>query len=51
MHHDEAVTVHDGVLHVVCDHHGSQVVIGNDLVGNLKHFGGCLRIERCGVLV
>ena len=51
MHHDEAVAVYDGILHVVGDHHGSQVVIGNDLVGNLKHFGGCLRIERCGVLV
>ena len=51
MHHDEAVAVYDGILHVVGDHHGGQVMICNDPVGNLKHLGGCLRIERRGVLV
>ena len=51
MHHDEAVAVGDGVLHVVGDHHGHQVVLLDDLPGELEHLCGGAGIQRGGVLV
>ena len=42
VHHDEAVAVLDGVLHVVGDHHGGQVVLLNDLRREGQHLEGGL---------
>ena len=51
MHHDKAVAVLDGVLHVVGDHHGGQVVLLNDLRREGQHLEGGLGVEGGGVLV
>ena len=51
IHHYQAVPEADGILHVVCYHHCSDVAVADQLVGQLQHFGGGLRVKRCGVLV
>ena len=51
IHHDQTVAVLDGVLHVVRDHHGGEVVARNDLLGDLKHLVCGLRVERRSVFV
>ena len=43
--------MHDRVAHVVRDHHGRQVLLRNDLVGNGEHLGRRLGVERRRVLV
>lgn len=51
VHHDEAVAVNDGVLHVVGDHHGGELVFAHDAVRQLEHLGRRRGVERRGVLV
>ena len=51
VHHDEAVAVNDGVLHVVGDHHGGELVFAHDTVRELEHFSRRRGVERRGVLV
>ena len=51
VHHDEAVAVNDGVLHVVGDHHGGELVFAHDAVREFEHLGRRRGVERRGVLV
>ena len=51
VHHDQAVAVLDGVLHVVGDHQGGQVVFLDDFFGEGQHLGGRLGVQGRGVLV
>ena len=50
-HHQQAVAVADGVLHIMGDHQGGKVVLCHDLVGEGEHLGGGLGVESRGVLV
>ena len=43
--------MHDGVFHVVGDHHGGQLVFAHDAVRQLEHLGRRRGVERRGVLV
>ena len=51
VHHDQAVAVLDGILHVVGDHQGGQVVFLDDLLGQRQHLGRGLGVKGGGVLV
>ena len=33
VHHDQAITMGDGITHVVGDHNGGQFVLGDDAIG------------------
>ena len=43
--------MHDGVFHVVGDHHGGELVFAHDAVRELEHLGRRRGVERRGVLV
>ena len=51
MEHHESGAVGYGVSHVVCDHHGSKIVVMNDLIGYLKDFCCRLWVQSSGMLV
>ena len=51
VHHDEAVTQTDGVVHVVCDHERGERVLLNQALREREHLCGGLWVERGGVLV
>ena len=51
VHHDEAVAVLDGILHIVGDHHGGQMVFFHDLGRKGQHLERGLGVQRGGVLV
>ena len=51
IHHNEPVAVGDGVLHVVGDHEGGEVVLLYDLVGQSQHLVGGLGVQSGSVLV
>ena len=51
VHHDEAVAMHDGVFHVVGNHHGGELILAHDAVRQLEHLGRRRGVERRGVLV
>ena len=51
MHHNQTVSVGDGVLHIMCDHHRCKTVICNDLIGNVKHLLGCFRVKGRRMLI
>ena len=51
VHHDEAVTQADGIVHVVRDHQRGEVVLGDDLFGEIEDLGCGFGIKCCGVLV
>ena len=51
VHHDEAVAQTDGVVHVVRDHQRGEVVLGDDLFGEIEDLGCGFGVKCCGVLV
>ena len=51
MHHDEPVAMGNGVLHVVGDHHGGQILIPDDAVGGVQHLLCGLGVQCRRVLV
>ena len=51
VHHDQAVAVLDGILHVVGDHHGGQVVFLHDLGREGQHLERRLGVQSGGVLI
>ena len=51
VHHNQPVADGNGVLHIVGNHNGSQVISGHDLLRQIQHLLGGLRIQRCRVLI
>ena len=51
VHHDQAVAVFDGILHVVGDHHGGQVVFLHDACREGKHLQRRFGVQCGSVLV
>jgi len=51
VHHDQAVAVLDGILHVVGDHHGGQVVFLHNLGREGQHLERRLGVQSGGVLI
>ena len=51
MHHDQAVAVRDGIFHIMCYHHCSQLMLLNDLIGDGKHLRCSFRVKCCSMLV
>ena len=51
VHHDQAITQTDGVVHIVRDHERGQVVLVDDLLGQVEHLRCRLGVEGRGVLV
>ena len=51
VHHDEAVAILDGILHVMGDHHGCQMIAVYDHVCDLENLGCRLRIKSSSVLI
>ena len=51
VHHNEAVAVGNGVLHVVRDHERREVVLLHDAVGQLQNLRRRARVERSRMLV
>ena len=47
VHHDQTVAVYDGVLHIVGDHQGGQLILANDAVGGVQYLGRGFRIQGC----
>ena len=38
VHHDQTVTVYDGIFHIMSYHHGGQLILSDDLVTDLQYF-------------
>ena len=51
MHHDQTVSKTDRIFHVMCYHHGCQVIFADDLVGECKYFCGSLWIKSGCMLI
>ena len=51
VHHDEAVAVFDGILHVVGDHHGGQMVLLHDACREGEHLQSRFGVQCSGVLI
>ena len=51
VHHDEAVAVFDGILHVVGDHHGGQMVLLHDARRKGKHLQRRFGVQCGGMLI
>ena len=51
VHHDEPISVGDGVAHVVGDHQCGQVVALDDALRGFQHLGSGLGVQGCGVFV
>ena len=51
VHHDEAVAQADGIVHIVRDHQRGEIVLGDDLFGEIEDLGCSFGVKRCGVLV
>ena len=51
VHHDQAVTMLNGIFQVMGDHQGRQVVFLDDTVSSFKNLGGCLGVQSCRVFV
>ena len=49
--HDQAITICDGMVHIMRNHQGCQIMAFHDLLRQFHdHFTG-LWIERCGVFI
>ena len=51
IHHNEAVTVGDGVLHIVGDHQGGETALLDKTIGKRQYLGGSFGVKGGGVLV
>ena len=51
MHHDQSVAVIDGILHVMSDHHGGQMIFINQLLRYFKDFCRRFGVKSGGVFV
>ena len=51
MHHNQSISHLDGLRHVVGDHQGRQVTLGDDTFRQRSHQLGALWVERGGVLI
>ena len=51
VHHDQAVAILNGILHVVGDHHGGEMVFLHDFGREGQHLERGLGVQRSGVLV
>ena len=50
-HHDQAVAVSNGVLHVMCDHQCSKVIAVDNPVCDIQHLGSCVGVKGCSMLL
>ena len=51
IHHNEAVAVGDGVLHIVGDHQGGETALLDEAIGKRQYLGGGFGVKGGGVLV
>ena len=50
-HHDQTISMNDRILHIVCDHHGRQVISVYDHFCDFKNLGCSLRIKSSGMFI